>query len=70
LILIHYEFLVANFNQLLENQVELIHNDCTDLIENLKKIQRFFNLLNQTIGSVLSFIAIKHIIGIVAIVSF
>jgi len=70
LILIHYEFLIENFNQLLYNQVELMHNDCINLLENLNRIQRFLNFLNQTFGSILSLIAFNHFIGIVAIVSF
>jgi len=70
LILIHYEFLIKTFNQLLDNHVELIHNNCVDLLENFKTIQRFFNFLNQTFGSILSLIAFNHFIGIVVTVSF
>lgn len=69
IILLHYEFLIKNVNIILEYQVELVHNDCRKLIENFYKIQKSFNLLNQTLGSIFSLITINHLVGVVAVVS-
>lgn len=69
IVLIHYEFLVKNFNQLLKSQVDLVHSDCRKLVENLSKIQKLFNLLNLSFGGVFSIITINNFVGITSIVS-
>lgn len=70
IILIHYDFLIKNFNQFSEYQVELVHNDCSNLMFELYKIEKVFNDLNTTLGSVLSIVTVNHLSGIIAIVSF
>ena len=69
LILNHYEILLENLNQILEDQFDLVHNDCEFLIQNFVKIHKLFNLLNQSFGIVFSVCTIKQFINVSAVVS-
>lgn len=58
MILIHYELLIENLNKILENDINLIHDNCEDLVENLIKIQTLFKLLNRGFAKIFTLIVL------------
>ena len=57
-ILIHFNFLLINVNEILENRLSDIHNDCQNLLNNLKLIQELFELLKNSFQMTLFLFAI------------
>lgn len=70
LTLIHYEFLLESFNQILIKQFELVHNDCEFLLEKVVKIHELFNLLDQAFDVVFTVSTFKQFLNVSAVVSF
>jgi len=68
-ILIHCEFLIENLNEILKNNLSLIHNKCEHLHENLIKLKILFNLLNRAFGKIFTLIILIVLLLIIFCVS-
>ena len=69
IILIHYEYLFKNLNQILENQTELIHENCEEILKKLTIIKGLFKSLNKTFGKIFTMEATNELLCIIGFVS-
>jgi len=68
-VLIHVEFVLKKFNEIIENQTELIHDNCEILLDKLIEIQKLFELLNESFGTTITIYINIQLILITTIVS-
>lgn len=68
-VLIHYDFLMGKLNEILENQFNLIHNNCENVCKNFFLIRILFNLLNRSFGVIFSFITLIEFLLVIFCVS-
>jgi len=47
-ILVHYEIVLKNINEILEKQMNVIHNNCEELLNNLILIHQLFRLFKES----------------------
>lgn len=70
LFLVHYEFMLENFNEILQNQINFVHNNCEDLLNVLFKIRHLFKLLSKIFGVIFSLNVITEFLLVIFCVSF
>lgn len=68
-ILIHCVFMLKKFNVIIENQTELIHDNCEFLLDKLIEIQKLFELVNESFGSTITIYVNIQLILITKVVS-
>lgn len=68
IILIHFEFLIDNLNDILESQFSL-HKHCESLFQNMMKMKIIFNLLNQGFGLIFSINVLIEFLFVISCVS-
>lgn len=68
IILIHFELLVNNFNQIIKDRIDFIHENCEELLQKLTIIQELFDLLNQALGKIFSFEALDDLLYVISFV--
>lgn len=52
-ILVLYEIILKNLNEILENQMNVIHNNCEELLNNLILIHQLFKLLKESFQTII-----------------
>lgn len=68
LALVHFECLIENFNKILFDQVMQTHKDCKNIVANLIKIRKLFEILNNTFGRMFSIITITRFLDVIFMV--
>lgn len=69
IILIYCEFLIENFTRIFDNQFELIHENCGNLLEKLLLIRKLIASIKHTFGAVFTIETVNELLVTIGFVS-
>lgn len=58
---LHWDFIIENFNRICKDQLELLHNDCEKILQNFHKIQKILKISNKAFGKVIFLITTQQV---------